>query len=170
MKWTVLGLIATATAVAVWADAPVQSLSMSSQADPLVVEKGRRRLVAYSHGSALRAYTVSLGRDPIGPKMRQGDRRTPEGRYIINSHNPASTFHRALHVSYPSAVDSARAHAAGYDPGGDIMVHGVRNGLGWIGRAHRFMDWTTGCIAVTDPEIEELYRIVSDGTPIEIRP
>jgi murein L,D-transpeptidase YafK len=93
------------------------------------------------------------------------------GRHsVIDSHNPKSSFHLALHVSYPSAGDAARAHAGGYDPGGEIMVHGIHNGIGWIGRVHRLVDWTTGCVAMTDPEIEELYRIVPDGTPIEIRP
>ncbi len=106
---------------------------------------------------------------PIGPKLRQGDRRTPEGQYSIDAHIPASSFHRALHVSYPSPADVARARSAGYDPGGDIMVHGIRNGFGWIGRAQRLVDWTVGCIAVTDPEIEELYRIVPDGARIDIR-
>jgi murein L,D-transpeptidase YafK len=170
MKWVVLGLVATAGVVAVWADAPVKSLPMSVQADLLVVEKEQRQLIAYSHGVELRRYSVSLGGAPIGPKTRQGDGRTPEGRYLIDHHNPLSGFHRALHVAYPSAADSARARAGGYDPGGEIMVHGLKNGLGWVGRAHRFADWTVGCIAVTNPEIEELYRIVPDGTPIEIKP
>jgi murein L,D-transpeptidase YafK len=136
----------------------------------LVVNKGERQLLAYSNGRLLRSYRVSLGREPVGSKLRRGDRRTPEGQYVIDSHNPASSFHRALHVSYPSVGDVARAKAGGYDPGGEIMVHGIHNGLGWLGKAHLLMDWTVGCIAVTDPEIEELYRIVPDGTRIEIRP
>lgn len=82
----------------------------------------------------------------------------------------APTDHLALHFSYPSAADTARARAGGYDPGGEIMVNGIPNGMGWMGKGYRFVDWTIGCIAVTDPEIEELYRIVPDGTPIEIRP
>jgi len=170
MKWAALGLVATVAAVAVWVDAPVRPLSNSAQADLLVVEKERRQLIAYSHGVVLRRYSVSLGSAPSGPKSRQGDGRTPEGRYLIDHHNPLSGFHRALHVSYPSVSDAARARAGGYDVGGDIMVHGLKNGLGWLGRAHRFVDWTVGCVAVTNPEIEELYRIVPDGTPIEIRP
>jgi murein L,D-transpeptidase YafK len=170
MKWAVLGLAATAATVVIWADAPAQPLPISAKADLLVVEKGQRQLIAYSHGRVLRTYTVSLGSAPSGPKIRQGDGRTPEGRYFIDHHNPLSGFHRALHVGYPSAVDSARARAGGYDPGGEIMVHGLKNGLGWVGRAHPFVDWTVGCMAVTNPEVEELYRIVPDGTPIEIRP
>jgi murein L,D-transpeptidase YafK len=89
---------------------------------------------------------------------------------VIDSHNPGSAFHRALHVSYPSAADVARAKAGGYAAGGEIMIHGMHNGMGWIGKVHRLVDWTTGCVAVTDSEIEELYRIVPDGTRIEIRP
>jgi murein L,D-transpeptidase YafK len=168
MSLGVIGVLGAAGVI--WANAPLSPLPADTKVDLLVVNKGERRLSAYSHGQLLRSYQVSLGRDPIGPKLRQGDRRTPEGRYIIDNHNPASAFHRALHVSYPSTVDAARARSEGYDPGGDIMVHGIQNGLGWIGRAHRFVDWTVGCIAVTDPEIEELYRIVPDGTRMEIRP
>jgi murein L,D-transpeptidase YafK len=132
--------------------------------------RGERQLLAYSNGQFLRSYRVSLGREPEGTKIHQGDRKTPEGNYVIDGHNPASSFHRALHVSYPSAADVARAKAGNYDPGGEIMVHGIHNGMGWVGRAQRWVDWTTGCIAVTDAEIEELYRIVPDGTRIEIRP
>jgi murein L,D-transpeptidase YafK len=102
--------------------------------------------------------------------VREGDHRTPEGRYVIDRHNPNSAFHLALHVSYPSTSDSARASSGGYSPGGDIMVHGMRNGFGWIGRAHLLVNWTTGCVAVTDAEIDELYQAVPDGTPIVIRP
>jgi murein L,D-transpeptidase YafK len=161
---------AFAVAGVIWANMPFAALPAGATADLLVVEKAQRTLSAYSHGVLLRTYPVSLGRDPIGPKLRQGDRRTPEGRYFVDAHNPASSFHRALHVSYPSAADAARARAAGYDPGGEIMIHGIHNGLGWIGRAHRLVNWTVGCIAVTDPEIEELYRIVPDGTPIDLHP
>ena len=96
--------------------------------------------------------------------------RLTEGRYFIDAHNPTSSFYRALHISYPSATDVARARAGGYDPGGEIMVHGIHNGLDWIGRAHRLADWTVGCVAATDPEIEELYRVVADGTPIDLLP
>jgi murein L,D-transpeptidase YafK len=166
-----LGLaVAIAAAAAIWANTPATPLPVDTKADLLVVEKAQRKLLAYSHGALLRSYPVSLGRDPIGPKLRQGDRRTPEGQYSIDAHNPTSAFHRSLHVSYPSPADVARARSGGYDPGGEIMVHGIRNGLGWIGRAQRLVDWTIGCIAVTDPEIEELYRIVPDGTRIDLRP
>lgn len=89
---------------------------------------------------------------------------------MLDYRNARSSFHRSLHVSYPDSADVARARAAGVDPGGMIMVHGIRNGLGWLGRLHRALDWTDGCIAVTNREIEEIWRAVPDGTPIEIRP
>lgn len=168
-----LGTLAAAallTAGVVWVIRPVEPLPPGLKADLLVVDKSARRLSVYAHGTLLRSYRVSLGREPVGPKRRQGDRRTPEGRYVIDHHNPASEFHLALHVSYPSPADTARALAVGYPPGGDIMVHGMRNGYGWIGHAHLLVDWTIGCVAVTDSEIEELYRVVPDGTPIEFRP
>ena len=163
-------VVAFLAAGALWANGPTSPLPVGAKADLLVVNKGQRQLLAYSRGALLRAYRVSLGREPVGTKIRQGDQRTPEGEYVIDSHNPGSSFHRALHVSYPSSSDVARAKAGGYDPGGEIMIHGIHNGLGWIGKAHLLVDWTTGCIAVTDAEIEELYRIVPDGTKIEIRP
>ena len=166
-----LGVIAaTVAAGAIWANAPITPLPPDTKADLLIVDKGARQLSAYAHGQLLRTYHVALGRDPIGQKVREGDRRTPEGIYTIDRHNPTSSFHRALHVSYPSPADTARARSEGYDPGGEIMVHGIHNGLGWIGRAHRLVDWTVGCVALTDPEIEEIYRVVPDGTRIEIRP
>src|SRR5260221_5039007 len=129
MKWTLIGLAAMVAAVMGWANAPVQPLPLSVKVGLVVVEKGRRQLIAYSHGAELRRYAVSLGGAPIGPKTRQGDGRTPEGRYLIDRHNPLSGFHRALHVAYPSAAESARARAGGYDAGGDIIGHGLENGL-----------------------------------------
>ena len=123
-----------------------------------------------SRGRKLKEYHITLGFSPIGPKEREGDGRTPEGIYIIDFHKPDSAFHRALHVSYPSAQDNARAAEAGLSPGGDILIHGLPNGLGALGSAYRLRDWTAGCIAVTDPEIDEIYASVNDGTLIEILP
>lgn len=117
----------------------------------------------------IRTYSVAIGRGGIEPKQRQGDHKTPEGFYLIDRHKKDSRFHRALHVSYPNDADRDRAQKMGVDPGGDIMIHGIENGLGWIGRLHRALDWTDGCIAVSDAEIEEIYAVVPDGTPVEIR-
>ena len=135
-----------------------------------MVEKGTRRLTLLSGRRKLKDYHIALGFSPIGAKEREGDGRTPEGIYSIDFHKPDSSFHRALHVSYPSAQDSARAAQAGVSPGGDVMIHGMPNGLGALGAAYRSRDWTAGCIALTDPEIDEIYSSVDDGTPIEILP
>ena len=136
----------------------------------VVVNKSRRELLLLHGESVLRSYRIALGRNPIGPKTHEGDGKTPEGRYIIDRRNPQSTCHLALHISYPNSADLDRAHEAGLDPGGDVMIHGIRNGDGHIGSAHLQTDWTQGCIAVTDQEMDEIWGLVSDGTPIEINP
>ena len=170
-----LGIVALAAAAVVavgllWTRRDAAPLPFGTRADLLVVEKSARLMLLYSHGAVVRSYSISLGHNPLGPKRREGDHRTPEGWYVIDEHNPNSAFHRSLHLSYPSAHDAARAHAAGHSAGGDVMIHGTRNGLGWLGRMHLAVDWTDGCIAVTDPEMDELYALVPDGTPINIRP
>lgn len=148
----------------------------SSAADSLapisriVVDKSDRRLELLANDVPVRTYRVALGHSPIGPKTREGDERTPEGTYTIDGRNRRSAFHRALHISYPNAQDLARAAELSVSPGGDIMIHGMRNGLGWIGHLHVAFDWTRGCIAVTNAEIEEIWNLVPDGIPIEIRP
>jgi murein L,D-transpeptidase YafK len=137
--------------------------------DRIVVEKAARKLSIFREGQRLKTYRVALGRNPIGPKEKEGDMKTPEGIYKIDSRNAQSSFHLALHISYPSVDDSAHAAESGVSAGFDIMLHGIRNGLGWMGAFHRWKDWTAGCIALTDEEIEELWRVTPDGTTIEIR-
>jgi murein L,D-transpeptidase YafK len=139
-------------------------------ADKILLEKSARRLALLRAGKPIRSYQVSLGGHPVGPKEREGDGRTPEGLYRIDRRILRSSFHRALHISYPNAADRAHAAALRSSPGGDIMIHGLKNGLGWIGPLHRLSDWTQGCIAVTNAEIEEIWIMVRDGTPIEIVP
>jgi murein L,D-transpeptidase YafK len=107
---------------------------------------------------------------PVGSKEKEGDKKTPEGIYRIVAHKPDSSHHRALRTSYPEAWDVARAKAAAVSPGSDIMFHGMRDWLSFIGRFHRFVDWTAGCIALTNPEIDQIYDAVADGTVIEIKP
>ena len=145
-------------------------LPADAHADRVVVEKSARKLTLFRGETPLKSYSVALGRAPEGTKEREGDHRTPEGRYVIDAHKLDSAFHRALHISYPSPADSTAAAQRGVKPGGDIMIHGLRNGRGWLGAFHRMVDWTAGCIAVTDKQIEEIYRSVPNGTPIEIRP
>lgn len=139
-------------------------------ADRIVVLKSERQLQLWSHGKMLRSYKVALGPHPLGTKEREGDGRTPEGTYTVVRHNPKSQFHLSLRLSYPNDADRARAARLGVQPGGDIMIHGLPKGYGWVGAAHTQHDWTAGCIAVTNAEIEEIYRAVADGTPVEIRP
>ena len=140
------------------------------QADRILVRKAKRELVLLHQGRVLRSYRVALGGNPVGPKRRRGDGKTPEGLYTITARNSGSAFHRSLRISYPNAADRARARRDGVNPGGDIMIHGLPNGRGYIGKAHRLVDWTDGCIAVTDEEIEEIWRLAPNGTPVQIDP
>lgn len=146
------------------------SLSPDARADRVLVEKAAHVMTLLDHGAVLRQYRIALGSGGLEPKRHAGDRRTPEGLYRIDAHPARSAFHRALHISYPSPAERAAAALRGEDPGGDILVHGLRAGTGWLGSLHRLTDWTGGCIAVTDAEIDEIARAVPDGTPIEIRP
>jgi len=146
------------------------SLPPDAIADRVVIDKSARTLTLYRTGRELATYPVSLGRAPIGPKESEGDRRTPEGTYVIDEHRSESRFHRALHISYPRPDQIEAARAQGIDPGSAIMIHGLRNGLGFLGKMHRIADWTAGCIAVTNPEMDAIFDAVPDGTPIEIRP
>jgi murein L,D-transpeptidase YafK len=146
-----------------------ESLPPRTVADRIVVEKAARTLSLYRGGRLLKTYKIALGPNPTGHKQQEGDGRTPEGTYTIDSRKRNSAFHRALHISYPNAEDRRRARRRGVSPGGDIMIHGLPNGLGAIGKKHVLRDWTEGCIAVTNEEIEEIWRVVPNGTPIEIR-
>ncbi len=141
----------------------------SYQTDKIVVVKSTHTMTLYSKGQVLRTYRVALGRGSGNPKRQQGDHETPEGLYSIDAKNAHSRFHLALHVSYPNTQDRERAQKLGVDPGGDIMIHGIENGLGWLGSLQHQIDWTDGCIALTDQEIAEVWKLVPVGTPVEIR-
>ena len=166
-------LIATALAVVGWEffqigrQPPAQA---QVPADRIVVEKSARLLTLLRGATVLKRYDVSLGGDPIGHKQREGDGRTPEGTYAVDFKHAHSRFHLALRLSYPNAADRERARRLGILPGGDIMIHGLPNGLGWLGTLHRIRDWTNGCIAVTNAEIEEIWSLTIVGTPVEIKP
>ena len=154
------------------------SVSMTAQsvpqtglrADRVVVLKKERTLELLEQGKVIKAYKVALGGDPVGPKTRQGDHKTPEGVYILDFRNAHSQFYKSIHISYPSEHDRVLARQKGVSPGGDVFVHGLPNGYRAIGAAHRLKDWTDGCIAVTDEEIDEIWKAVPDGTQIEIKP
>jgi murein L,D-transpeptidase YafK len=139
-------------------------------ADRVIVHKSVRTLELMRAGQVLKTYKIALGSEPVGRKTRQGDHRTPEGIYVIDSRNAHSQFHRSLHISYPNAVEREHARKMNASPGGDINIHGLPNGYGFVGAAHRARDWTDGCIAVTDQEIEEIWKLVANGTQVEIRP
>jgi murein L,D-transpeptidase YafK len=134
------------------------------RADQIVVNKSRREMLLLRGNVVLRSYRIALGREPVGHKQCEGDGRTPEGRYIIDRRNPKSKYHLALHISYPNTEDVDRARAAGVEPGGDIMIHGLKDG------EPRAEDWTQGCIAVTNGEMDEIWGLVPDGTVIVIEP
>ncbi|MBW8785802.1 MAG: L,D-transpeptidase family protein [Novosphingobium sp.] len=137
--------------------------------DRIEVHKTEREMIFYSAGRQVgRIAGLQLGTQPIGAKHVQGDGRTPEGRYTIDYRNPGSAYHLALHVSYPNPSDRAFALARGLDPGGAIFIHGQPND--WPGPGRAPGDWTDGCIAVSNAEIEALWRAVPDGTEIDILP
>jgi murein L,D-transpeptidase YafK len=145
-------------------------LPKKSRLDSLVAEKRHRLLTVYENGKPLKVYRFSLGDAPSGHKQFQGDEKTPEGLYYITDRNPNSICHKNLGISYPNARDRAFALAHGRSPGGDIKIHGLPNGQGHIGVGHLAYDWTNGCIAVTDEEVDELYEHVEIGSPILILP
>ena len=150
--------------------ANISSASDLPQADRIVIVKSTRTLTLLREGKVLKTYKVALGGQPVGAKDRQGDNKTPEGRYTIDSRNQHSQFHLSLHISYPSAADRQRARRLGVNPGGDIFIHGGTPA--WTGPAaeRRILDWTLGCVAVTNAEIEEIWAMVKVGTRVEIRP
>lgn len=138
--------------------------------DKILIEKKKRILTLFSKGKVLKTYKIALGKNPFGPKERQGDNKTPEGIYVIDSRKRDSRYHISLRISYPNEKDKKRAKELGVSPGGNIMIHGLRNDFSWAGDFHTSVDWTNGCIAVTNEEIEEIDRLVPDGTIVEIRP
>lgn len=142
----------------------------SVMVDQVVVVKSTRTLTLLANSKTVRTYKVALGSEPVGAKEHEGDHKTPEGEYVLDRRNSKSRFYRSIHISYPNEQDRKRAAQAGVSPGGDIMVHGLPNGFGWLGATHREKDWTDGCVAVTDKEMDEIWDLVRDGTPIEIRP
>jgi murein L,D-transpeptidase YafK len=140
----------------------------AAQVDSILVDKSDRALTLFSHGVPLKSYVgLQLGDEPEGPKHFEGDERTPEGRYAVDYRNPRSAYHLSLHISYPNAADRAYAAARGQSPGGEIFIHGQPNALAQ-GRMRG--DWTDGCISLSNAEIEELWGLIADGTPIEIWP
>lgn len=144
--------------------------SAAEHVDYILIIKSTHTLTLMNHGKILKTYQIALGTVPVGPKAKRGDHKTPEGNYIINGKDSHSEFHLALHLSYPNAADRRRAHKLGVNPGGDVEIHGLMPEHAWLGPLHRQQDWTDGCIAVTNSEIEEIWDLVPVGTLVEIRP
>ncbi len=136
----------------------------------VLVRKHERRLYLMDGDDVVRSYRISLGDSPNGHKLSEGDERTPEGRYTLDWRNPNSDFHKSIHISYPNDKDRSLAHAWGLNPGGSIMIHGLPNNAGDMAFAYAGLDWTDGCIAVGNRDMDEIWQLVSDGTPIEILP
>ena len=147
---------------------PVHGGGPIALADSIVIEKKAHRLTLYHMGRPIRTYLVALGADVEKDKVSAGDRRTPEGLFYIEDRNPYSQYHLALQISYPDVSHRARAEALGVSPGGNIMIHGLPNGKGKTGAFHRTVDWTNGCIALTDEEMDEIWSVVPTGTPVLI--
>ena len=136
--------------------------------DKVFVDKSARTLQLLSDDKVIKSYHIALGGNPIGHKQQQGDQRTPVGSYTLDYKNEKSKFYRSIHVSYPNTTDKARAKSRGVSAGGDIMIHGQKNGFGALGLLNQQRDWTEGCIAVTNDEMDEIMAAVKVGTPIEI--
>lgn len=150
---------------------PPTPLPADQQANEIKVYKGARQMSLLRDGEVVASYRISLGgRGDDGHKQQEGDQKTPEGRYVIDWRNPRSMAHLSLHISYPNEADKRAADAAGYSPGGHIMIHGLPNGWGWLAPVHHLWDWTDGCVAVTDAQMREIWAKVPNGTPIELLP
>ncbi|RDI12113.1 murein L,D-transpeptidase family protein [Flavobacterium sp. AG291] len=152
----------------VWYWYPPAELPKGTIIDKLVVRKSERKMEVYSEGNLIKTYDIALGKDPVGHKQFEGDNKTPEGIYIINDRNPRSAYYKNLGVSYPNETDKANALKLGKSPGADIKIHGLRNDRGYMGKLHKMEDWTAGCIAVTNDEMDELYATVKQNAEIEI--
>ncbi len=153
-------------------DTPTIDMSQFSEkiVDTVLINKSKRRMYLLSNGEKIKSYKVALGGNPVGHKVKEGDEKTPEGNYFLDYKKEDSAFYRAIHISYPNDQDVARAAELGVEPGGFIMIHGQRNGLGWVSAVSQFFDWTKGCIAVTNAEMDEIWKLVEVGTPIELKP
>jgi len=159
-------------AIFIWGFGSPAACAGGVVADYIVVLKSQRTMVLLADDLVIRSYQIGLGQVPLGPKRIEGDKRTPEGLYFVDGRNPRSRFHLSLHLSYPNAQDLERAKAAGVAPGHDIAIHGMPNEAqgDMVGAALAYGDWTDGCIAVNNRDMEEIWMLVPDGVTVEIRP
>jgi murein L,D-transpeptidase YafK len=142
----------------------------AQKADLVIVHKSAAKLTLKQGNQVVKEYAVVFGAQPVGHKQQAGDERTPEGRYLLDYKNEKSAFYKAIHISYPNEADIKRARSLGVDPGGDIMIHGQKNGFGWLAFIMQWFNWTDGCIAVKNSEMDEIWQAVDAGTPIDILP
>jgi murein L,D-transpeptidase YafK len=162
-----VGLLLSFAALAAPAD---QSSTTNEPVDRIIIEKSKRRMTLLRRQQEVAVYRIALGREPSGPKVMRGDNRTPEGLYFIDCKIRNSVYHRALHLTYPNLDDLTRADSLGVSPGSHIMIHGLSERQLWMGDVQYLFDWTNGCIALTNSEIEEIWDLVLPCTPVEIRP
>jgi murein L,D-transpeptidase YafK len=148
----------------------IASLAHAERADLVIVSKSESRLYLERAGKRFASFKVAFGGDPHGHKLQEGDERTPEGEYVLDSKNPSSGYYKAIHISYPNAQDRAAAKVRGVSPGGQVMIHGQKNGLGWLAPIAQLFDWTDGCIALSNDDMKAVWKAVDVGTPIEINP
>jgi murein L,D-transpeptidase YafK len=139
-------------------------------ADTVLVKKSESKLYLKKDGKIIKEFHVAFGANPKGHKQQEGDERTPEGKYTLDYKKENSSFYKAIHISYPNESDKKRAKESGVNPGGLIMIHGQRNGLGWLSWITQIFDWTDGCIAVSNSAMDQIWDAVAVGTPIEIKP
>jgi len=167
VRWAILAFGVLLTACGGGSDSISKTVQ---QADLVVVDKSSSRLHLVANGKTLATFNVAIGREPQGHKTRQGDQRTPEGEYVLDAKNARSGYYKSIHISYPNARDREFAKRAGLNPGGDIMIHGQRNGWGWFAWITQRFDWTDGCIALTNADMDAVWRAIDIGTPIRIDP
>lgn len=171
-RWPIITLIwlCLVLPTSTFAKDPESTTQKLPIADSVLVVKSERRLYLLADGEVFADYPATFGAQPEGHKEREGDERTPEGHYMLDWKNQHSAFYKSIHVDYPNADDRAAAAIRGEDPGGQIMIHGQRNGYGWLSPLARFFNWTDGCIALSDSDMDEVWQSVRANTPIEIRP
>ncbi len=147
---------------------PPTKPSITAPIDLVKVDKSKRRMYLFSNQHIVKSYRIALGKNPKGHKQREGDQRTPEGRYYLGFVSNDSSYYRSIHVSYPNQRDIEHAHKLNVDPGGNIKIHGLKNDETHSANYIQSFDWTNGCIALTNDEMDEFLALVKPGTPIDI--
>lgn len=146
------------------------SPALGNDIDSVLVNKSELKMYLLAKGEKVKEYSIALGANPKGHKQQEGDERTPEGKYFLDYKKSDSSFYKAIHISYPNMENQTKAKERGVNPGGLIMIHGQKNGLGWLSWISQNFNWTNGCIAVTNKEMDEIWNLMKVGAPIEIQP